>query len=109
MFHAMGDEVAFLLFTLVKGRAPLTPEQQLMTIEMIHMSFEKREVITNGADRKPNAALRLLNMWERTAVDQKVKERIATEKNFLLSMPEFVPGTMPIPGPPPPPGTTPFN
>jgi hypothetical protein len=105
----MGDETAFFLSGLIGSRPPLTPAQTLTVLDLIHNSFKKPAFIRSHADRKPEKSLALLKMLQTTAVDQTVKERIATETTFLTTLPETItpvqilnlpskPGVMPMQG-----------
>ena len=105
----MGDETAFFLSGLIGSRPPLTPAQTLTVLDLIHNSFKKPAFIRSHADRKPEKSLALLKVLQTTAVDQTVKERIATETTFLTTLPETItpvqilnlpskPGVMPMQG-----------
>jgi hypothetical protein len=107
--HGMGDEAAFDIYSLMATRAPLTQAETLTALDIIHKSFARPIAIQNPADRKPVHSLALLKMFQATAVDQTVKERIAIETNYLNSVPANpVAPPVGVPGPPPPHGTTPF-
>lgn len=86
----MGDEAAFHLFTIMINRPPLTAVQTLTVLDIIHNSFKQPGVIQNIADRKPRQTLALLKYIQATAVDQRVKERIATEMTFLATVPQTI-------------------
>jgi hypothetical protein len=86
----MGDEAAFHLYTIMITMPPLTAAQTLTVLDIIHNSFKAPVFIQSHADRKPNKSLALLKMLQATAVDQVVKERIATETTFLNSLPEKI-------------------
>lgn len=103
-----GDEAAFFLYGLMINRAPFSAAETLTALDIIHKSFADLLAVQVG-DRKPTNSLALLKVFQATAVDQVVKERIASETNFLNSLPTNVAAPpMGVPGPPPAPGTTPF-
>ena len=99
----MGDEAAFDIYTLMANSQPMTAAQTLTALDIIHKAFAKPTAIQYGLT-KPTNSLALLKMFEAAAVDQAVKERVATETNFLHAVPATV--VPPPPGnyPPPPPG-----
>ena len=86
----MGDETAFYLSGIIWKMPPLTVAQTLTVLDIIHNSFKSPVFIRSYADRKPDRSLALLQMLQATAVDQIVKERIATETTFLTTLPEKV-------------------
>ena len=103
----MGDEAAFHVYSIVITRPRLTAAQTLTVLDIIHNSFKMPAAIQSQADRKPEKSLALLKMLQATAVDQILKERIATETTFLKSLPETItpvpilnlpskPGVMPM-------------
>lgn len=105
----MGDETAFFLYGLIVSQPPLTPAQTLTVLDLIHNSFKNPVLIRSHADRKPEKSLHLLRLLQATAVDQIVKERIATETTFLTTLPATItpvpilnlpsqPGVMPMQG-----------
>ncbi len=106
----LGDQASFLLYNLMITRPPLSAAETLTALDILHKSFARPKFIQNTADRNPDKALILLKLFQMSAVDEAVKERIVTERNFLVAVPQvIVPDPMPPLGPPPPPGTTPFR
>lgn len=104
-----GDGAAFFIYTLMVNRSPLSAAETLTALDIIHKSFGDPLAIQNGQDRKPVKSLALLKLFQSTAIDQTVKERIAAETNFLNAVPQnIVAPPMGVPGPPPAHGTTPF-
>lgn len=104
----LGDQAAFFIYTVMINRPPLSAVETLTALDIIHKSFRNLLAVQAG-DRKPTSSLALLKLFQATAVDQRVKERIAAENNFLNALPEnVVPLPLGVPGPPPAPGTTPF-
>jgi hypothetical protein len=104
----LGDQAAFFIYTVMINRPPLSAGETLTALDIIHKSFGNLLAVQAG-DRKPTNSLALLKLFQATAVDQLVKERIAAENNFLNALPvNVVPAPLGVPGPPPPPGTTPF-
>ncbi len=103
----MGDEAAFHLSSIIALRPPLTAAQTLIVLDIVHNSFKMPSAIRSHADRKPEKSLALLKRLQATAVDQIVKERIATEVTFLTTLPTSItpvpilnlpakPGVMPM-------------
>ena len=106
----LGDEAAFFIYGIVVSNPPLTAAQTLTALDIIHKSFGDLLAVRNAADRKPRSSLALLKLFQATAVDEDVKERIATETSFLNALPLNVTApAMGVPEPPPPPGTTMFS
>jgi len=100
----MGDEAAFDIYTLMANSgSPMTAAQTLTALDIIHKAFARPLAIQNG-HTKPTNSLALLKMFQATAVDQAVKERVATETNFLNAVPEKIVPPPPAVHPPPPPG-----
>jgi hypothetical protein len=105
----LGDEAAFFIYNL-GIYSPLSAAQTLTALDIIHKSFADPLAIRNGEDRKPLKSLALLKLFQATAGDETVKERIVVETNFLNAVPQNpVAPPIGIIGPPPAPGTTPFN
>jgi hypothetical protein len=107
----MGDEAAADIVKILGTSSSLTAEETLTVLDIVHKAFMVPRAIQNVADRKPVAALALLQKFQSTAVDQLVKERIATETNYLNAVPQVIPPITysgPI-GPPPPPHTIVVN
>ena len=86
----MGDEAAFHVFFIMGKRPPLAPDQTLTVLDILHSAFAKPEMIQHGGDLEPNKTRQLLKIIEKTAVDQRVKERIAIETNFLQTVPKKI-------------------
>jgi hypothetical protein len=86
----MGDEAAFIVSYLMTTMPPLTPAQKLTVLDIIHNSFKMPAAIRDGASYNPKNSLALLKMLQATAVDQAVKERIATEVAFLTTLPKTI-------------------
>jgi hypothetical protein len=110
-FHAMGDEAAFHIYRIMNAKKGLTLKETRNALEILHRAFESLAAVSNGADKKPKKALVLLDILQSTAADQLVKERIASERTFLLTLPEQVGTTGPL-GPhiaTPDRGATPFH
>lgn len=104
----LGDKAAFFIYVLMSTRSQLSAEETLTALDIIHKSFANLLAVQKG-DRKPINSLALLKLFQASAVDQRVKERIAAENNFLKALPEDVaPAPLGVIGPPPAPGTTPF-
>jgi hypothetical protein len=99
----MGDEAAFDIYTLMVNSPPMTAAQTLTALDIIHKAFARPVAIQYGLT-KPTNSLALLKIFQATAVDQAVKERIATETNFLNAVPEKIVPPPPAVYPPPPPG-----
>ena len=96
----MGDEAAFHVYGIINRCPPLTPDQTLTVLDILHSAFAKPAMIQNGADLNPSKTQQLLKILEKTAVDQRVKERIATENRFLQTVPnKIVNGPLVITGP----------
>jgi hypothetical protein len=98
---ALGDESAFFIYSFIVNSPPLTSVQMLTALDIVHKSFVHPMAIQGGAARKPEKSLALLKMLQETAVDQTVKERIASEMNFLNDVPKRIYAPwMGIPTPP---------
>lgn len=107
----MGDEAAADVLTILSTSPPLTAAQTQTALDIVHKAFADPGAILAGTNRKPVAALALLQKFQATATDQLVKERIATETNYLNAVPQVIPPITysgPI-GPPPPPHTIVVN
>jgi len=111
LLAGMGDEAASDILITLGTAPPLSAAQMQTAMDIVHKAFMHPRAIQNLADRKPTASLTLLQRFQATVVDQLVKERIAAENNFLNAVPQKLPPLI-LPttlGPPPAPGTTPFN
>jgi len=100
----LGDEAAFLIYTLMVYSPPMSSMQTLTALDIIHKSFARLSAVQKG-DRKPEATLALLKLFQATAIDQTVKERIAMETNFLNTLPATIDSApIGVAGQPPPAG-----
>jgi hypothetical protein len=98
---ALGDDSAFFVYSFMANNPPLSAGQMLTALDIIHKSFVHPMAIQGGAARKPKTSLALLKMLKATAVDQTVKECIASEMNFLNDVPKKIYAPwMGIPDPP---------
>ena len=98
---ALGDDAAFFVYSFMANTTPLTAGQMLTALDIIHKSFVRPMAIQGGAARKPEESLALLKMLQETAVDQAVKDRIASEMNYLNDVPKKIYAPwMGIPDPP---------
>jgi hypothetical protein len=101
---AFGDQTAFFIYTVMVSSPPLSAAQTLTALDIIHKSFARPSAI-QGGDRKPVASLALLKIFQATAVDQMVKERVAAETNYLNTLPATIDSApIGVPGQPPPAG-----
>jgi hypothetical protein len=101
---AYGDSAAFFISVFTGHNPPLSAPQTLTALDIIHKSFARLNAVQSG-DRKPEATLALLKIFQATAVDQTVKERIAIETNFLNTLPATIESTpIGVPGQPRPAG-----
>jgi hypothetical protein len=87
---ALGDDSAFFVYSFMANEPSLTARQVLTALDIIHKSFVHPMAIQGGAARKPEKRFALLKMLQETAVDQTVKERIASEMNFLNDVPKKI-------------------
>ena len=92
----MGEEAAADILKILPTRPLLSAAETQTALDIVHKAFARPRFIQNAANRKPVAALALLQKFQATAVDQLVKERIAAETNFLNAVPQtFPPETLP--------------
>ena len=86
----MGDDAAVQVLALVESRPPLSAAQMQTAMDIVHKAFARPRAIP-PEKRKPTSALKLLQVFQATATDQLVKERIAAETNYLNAVPQIVP------------------
>ena len=86
----MGDSAAFFIIAVMGNREPLDADEALTVLEMIHKSFSMPAFVQNAGDLKPNNTVQLLQLLQKTAVDQRVKERIAIESTFIKMIPSKI-------------------
>lgn len=86
---ALGDDAAFFVFCFMTN-PPFTAAQMLTALDIIHKAFASPMDIQGGAARKPQDAVRLLNIFQAATTDQTVKDRIAAETKFLNDVPKKI-------------------
>jgi len=86
---ALGDDAAFFVFCFM-ANPPLTEPQMLTAMDILHKAFASPMDIQSGAARKPEDALRLLNIFQAATADQAVKDRILAEAKFLNDVPKKI-------------------
>lgn len=94
--NGLGDEAALDISTILAKRGPFSVTETIRALDILHKAFEGPQFIQKEADRKPDKALQLLGVFQKTAVDQIVKERLAAETTFLTTLPKTI-----VPKPPP--------
>ena len=83
--HAIGDRAAFYIYWIMVRR-PFDVSRTLRALDLLHYAFEKPDRL-DEADYVPNKTLELLGILQKTAVEQSVKEGIATLTSFLKALP----------------------
>lgn len=94
----LGDRAAFYLYVIMIQRPPLNVQETHRVLDLLHKAFARPGFITDDGNRTTHdKTLRLLEMLQKTAVDQSVKERIAAETSFVRAVPftKPVPETLP--------------
>jgi len=80
---AMGDEIATYFNLILERRAPLSTEEILRLLDMVHTAFSQPTFIRLCSDRNPEKSLALLETLQAGTADQFAKESIAAETDFL--------------------------
>ncbi len=80
---ALGDEAAFHIYGFMINSPPLSTEQMLTALDIVHKAFARPMEIQNGASRRPEKTMALFKMFQADKIDQTVKDRIALETNYL--------------------------
>ena len=86
----MGDEAAFHVYAVMIQRPPLSVDETLVALDIVHSSFAKPELVRDPTYLQPLKTLELFKIIEATAVDDRVKSRIAHERMFLQTVPKSV-------------------
>jgi len=81
---AMGDEIATYLNLILERRPPLSDEEILRVLDMIHTAFREPKFIHLCSDRKPEKTLALLDSLQAAAADQFAKESITPATAFFV-------------------------
>ncbi len=79
--YGMGDEAAVDVLKVLSTKPSLTYEEMQATLDIVHMAFQHPESIIEPVNRKPRAALFLLQYLAST--NGAPTARIATETKFL--------------------------
>jgi hypothetical protein len=87
---ALGDDAAFFVYCFMTSSPPLTAEQMLTALDVIHKSFAHPMDIQGGAARRPEHAIAFLKILQAATTNQIVKDRIAVEANFLNDVPKKI-------------------
>jgi len=90
---AMGDEIASYFNVILERSPPLSTEEMLRVLDMVHTAYKRPASIRLCSDRNPEKTLALLETLQAAAVDQFVKERVAAESNFFTT---FIEDASPI-------------
>jgi hypothetical protein len=90
---AMGDEIAYYFNLILERRPPLSTEEMLRVLDMVHTAFKRPASIRLCSDRNPEKSQALLETLQAAAVDQFVKESIAAEASSLAT---FIESATPI-------------
>jgi hypothetical protein len=80
---AMGDEIATYFNLILERRPPLSDEETLRALDMIHTAFRDPKFIHLCSNRNPEKTLALLETMQVSATDQFTKENIAAATGFF--------------------------
>jgi hypothetical protein len=84
----MGDEVATYFNLILERRPPLSAEEILRVLDMVHNSFRRPTSIQLCSDRNPEKSLALLETLQEGTSDRFAKDSIAAETDFLANFVE---------------------
>lgn len=90
---AMGDEIATYLNLILERRPPLSDEENLRVLDMIHTAFREPKFIHLCSNRNPEKTLVLLETMQASATDQFTQENIASATAFFA---DYVAGEAPV-------------
>jgi hypothetical protein len=79
----MGDAAAVVV-TKILGENNIKPNDVENILAVIHLSFSAPILVESPMDREPRATLFLLRDINSVTTDQKIKQRIAEERKFVL-------------------------
>jgi hypothetical protein len=85
---AMGDEIAAYFNLILERRPPLSSEEILRVLDMVHTAFSQPTFIRLCSDRNPEKPLALLAALQAAAPDRFAKDSIAAETAFLTNFVE---------------------
>jgi hypothetical protein len=85
---SMGDEVATYFNLILERRPPLSAEEILRVLDMVHNSFRRPTSIQLCSDRNPEKSLALLETLQEGTSDRFAKDSIAAETDFLANFVE---------------------
>ncbi len=85
---SMGDEVATYFNLILERRPPLSTEEILRLLDMVHNSFRRPPSIRRCTDRNPEKSLALMETLQEAASDRFAKDSIAAETAFLANFVE---------------------
>ncbi len=91
--HAMGDEIATYLNLILERRPPLSGEETLRVLDMIHTAFRDPKFIHLCSNRNPEKTLALLETMQASATDRFTEENIAPAKAFFA---DYVASEFPV-------------
>ena len=80
----MGDAAAVVLTKVLADKNP-GPREIDMILGIIHMSFSAPRLVENVPDREPRTTQFVLRYLDLSTTDEKLKQRIAEETEFVLS------------------------
>lgn len=81
--HAMGDEIATYLNLILERRPPLSGEETLRVLDMIHTAFRDPKFIHLCSNRNPEKTLALLETMQVSTTDRFTEENIAAATAFF--------------------------
>src|SRR5665213_3905817 len=82
---AMGDEIATYFNLILERRPPLSDEETLRVLDMVHTAFREPKFIRLCSNRNPEKTLALLDALQAAATDQFAKESIAAATAFFAA------------------------
>ena len=85
---AMGDEIATYFNLILERRPPLSTEEVLRVLDMVHTAFSEPIFIRLCSDRNPEKSLVLMETLQAATEDRFAKDSIASETAFLANFVE---------------------
>jgi hypothetical protein len=79
----MGDGAAVVLTKVLADKNP-SPSEIEMILAIIHLSFSAPRLVENVPDREPRTTQFVLRYLNLSTADEKLKQRIAEEREFVL-------------------------
>jgi hypothetical protein len=85
---AMGDEIPTYFNLILERRPPLSTEEILRVLDMVHTAFRQPSFIRLCSDRNPEKSLALMETLQAATEDRFAKDSIAAETAFLANFVE---------------------